>query len=84
MSYYLNELSRVILRLLPGLRVCKQPSVKLRLGKTLVLYLSSQISCLLSDELNYIIIITMFVPFTLLHVDRQLKRLDNHSQYSVE
>ena len=38
-----------------------------------------------SDELiNYIIIITMFVPFTLLHVDRHLKRLDNHSQYSVE
>ena len=38
-----------------------------------------------SDELiNYIIIITMFVPFTLFHVDRHLKRLDNHSQYSVE
>ena len=38
-----------------------------------------------SDELiNYIIIITMFVPFTLFHVDRRLKRLDNHSQYSVE
>ena len=38
-----------------------------------------------SDELiNYIIIITMFVPFTLFHVDRYLKRLDNHSQYSVE
>ena len=38
-----------------------------------------------SDEsINYIIIITMFVPFTLFHVDRHLKRLDNHSQYSVE
>ena len=38
-----------------------------------------------SDELiNYIIIITMFVPFTLFHVDRHLKRLDNHPQYSVE
>ena len=35
-------------------------------------------------ELNYIIIITMFVPFTLFHVNRRLKRLDNHSQYSVE
>ena len=33
---------------------------------------------------NYTIIITMFVPFTLFHVDRRLKRLDNHSQYSVE
>ena len=30
------------------------------------------------------IIITMFVPFTLFHVDRHLKRLDDHSQYSVE
>ena len=28
-------------------------------------------------------IITMFVPFTLFHVDRHLKRLNNHSQYSV-
>ena len=38
-----------------------------------------------SDELiNYIIIIFMFVPFTLFHVDRHLKRLDDHSQYSVE
>ena len=38
-----------------------------------------------SNELiNYIIILTMFVPFTLFHVDRHLKRLDNHSQYSVE
>ena len=37
------------------------------------------------DELiNYIIIITMFLPFTLFHVDRRLRRLDNHSQYSVE
>ena len=26
----------------------------------------------------------MFVPFTLFHVDRHLKKLDNHSQYSVE
>ena len=26
----------------------------------------------------------MFVPFTLFHVDRHLKRLDNHYQYSVE
>ena len=26
----------------------------------------------------------MFVSFTLFHVDRHLKRLDNHSQYSVE
>ena len=32
----------------------------------------------------YIIIIAMFVPFTLFHVDRHLKRLDNHCQYSVE
>ena len=37
-----------------------------------------------SDELiNYIIILTMFVPFTQYH-DGHLKRLDNHSQYSVE
>ena len=44
------------------------------------------LQCLsLSDEsINYIIIITTFVPFTLFHVDRHLKRLDNHSQYSVE
>ena len=35
-------------------------------------------------QINYIIIITMFVPFTLFHVDRHLKRLDNRSQYSVE
>ena len=26
----------------------------------------------------------MFVLFTLFHVDRPLKKLDNHSQYSVE
>ena len=26
----------------------------------------------------------MFVPFTLFHVDRHLKKLDNHSQFSVE
>ena len=26
----------------------------------------------------------MFVPFTLFHVDRHLKKLDIHSQYSVE
>ena len=38
----------------------------------------------LDELINYIIIITMFVPFTLFHVDRHLKRLDNHSQYSVE
>ena len=37
-----------------------------------------------SDELINYIIITKFVPFTLFHVDRHLKRLDNHSQYSVE
>ena len=36
------------------------------------------------NMINYIIIITMFVPFTLFHVDRHLKMLDNHSQYSVE
>ena len=36
------------------------------------------------ELINYIIIITMFAPFTLFHVDRHLKRLDNHSQYSVE
>ena len=44
------------------------------------------LQCLsLSDELiNYIIIITMFVPFTLFYVDIHLKRLNNHSQYSVE
>ena len=35
-------------------------------------------------QMNCIITITMFVPFTLFHVDRHLKRLDNHSQYSVE
>ena len=44
------------------------------------------LQCLsLSEELiNDIIIITMFVPFTLFHVDRHLKRQDNHSQYIVE
>ena len=26
----------------------------------------------------------MFVPFTLFHVDRHLKKLDNHFQYNVE
>ena len=26
----------------------------------------------------------MFVPFTLFHVERHLKKLDNHSQYIVE
>ena len=36
------------------------------------------------ELINYIIIITMFAPFTQFHVDRHLKRLDNHSQYSVE
>ena len=36
------------------------------------------------ELINYIIIITMFAPFTLFHVDRHLKKLDNHSQYSVE
>ena len=78
MSYLSSYLSRCC----QGLRVCKQPSVKL-LGKILVLYLSSQISCLLSDELlinNYHYVGAIYT----VHADRHLKRLDNHSQHSVE
>ena len=46
--------------------------------------LTLQCPSLLDELINYIIIITMFVPFTLFHVDRHLKGLDNPPQYSVE